>query len=739
MKWPMMNKYPLRTVTVPKLSGGVNLRDAVTLIKDNQLTECLNMWYKDGILKTRPSLYTNSNMSYDIYLKNEFECNAKPLDIFMTKSGRLYRLFQYAVGGEENQDNSVTVRAHNGVFWASGSDIISLPKINGSISFVTQFKDEIYVFTKGYSIYTMEINPEEDNPRWHPVSSSEIYVPKVAINCKTHGFDNVSVEYDCIFFDSTMFEGYNLLSSYYRMIYSTVNKDLLDLSDSSSTHIAVYGFLHRVDVPEFAGKKVKVTIQNGEGAERYEHEVTLTGTPDEMIVEQNDVGDGLYLIVWGNKFGFGTSTAETIDKRFGVYDYFENNMEVTAPVTNKTENLEKVFGMTESVWFGSDAMGLSGGTRLFLGGNENEKEKSLVVWSDLNRPTYFPENNYAYVGDTTQKVTAFGRQNDSLIIFKEREIFYTQYAQNSDITAEDLINQSVVDYAASSVYFPMVQLHAGIGCDCPRTVQLCRNYLVWAHSDGNIYTLRSQNQYSERNIYCVSDMISRSLKNNDLKEACAADFDGHYFLFVNGNVFVMDYNSYGFVNISGYSKTEDAQVLIPWWKWEIPFKPIDTLYSSYVPEFSVKCVSVLGNELCCVFYNAEAYLSNFIVCSFTGNGDSDTYKYGVALPIASLFKTKIFDFGAPHITKKVPLVNINFGGYDQREIKVSFITDSGTEKAGIVNTYGDNGDEYAADYVVNRQFRPSRFVTRFGVKIEREGKLAVDSISLDYRILGGVK
>ena len=70
MKFPKINKQPSRSVTVPKLSGGINLRDAVTMVQDNQLTDSKNMWYKDNILKTRPGMYTNSNMKKDVAIWN---------------------------------------------------------------------------------------------------------------------------------------------------------------------------------------------------------------------------------------------------------------------------------------------------------------------------------------------------------------------------------------------------------------------------------------------------------------------------------------------------------------------------------------------------------------------------------------------------------------------------------------------------------------------------------------------
>ena len=132
MKFPKINKQPSRSVTVPKLSGGINLRDAVTMVQDNQLTDSKNMWYKDNILKTRPGMYTNSNMKKDVAMLNEVENSGKPIDIYMTKNGKLYRLFYYEVVGEQYADTDyaqLESAAEGGMFWVSSDDIISLPKI----------------------------------------------------------------------------------------------------------------------------------------------------------------------------------------------------------------------------------------------------------------------------------------------------------------------------------------------------------------------------------------------------------------------------------------------------------------------------------------------------------------------------------------------------------------------------------------------------------------------------------
>ena len=731
MKFPKINKQPKRTVGMPKLSGGVNLRDAVTLVNDNQLTACQNMWYKDGILKTRPGLSTNPNMKYDIFLKYE-ECDGKPLDIYMKKNGLIYRLYQFMASGSANSTLSdgspcEVSASHDGFFWVSRVNIIPLPEINdGGISFATQFKNKIYVYTTNRNIYTMVIDPEENNPQWAKLSEEDMYIPLVATNCK-YIPNTIFPTAETVAANGTMIEGYNLLSGKYRMIFSTVNREYCK-SDPTGTHPMWYALLHSTHGKEYSGKTVVVKIKNKSGT-LVTHSITRSqGEATGWEYESDFQSDGLKMKLFCQSIQFVNSNGTAFVTED---DYVENNMEVIAPCPNDAKNLEKVFGMRQAIWFGGDALGISGGTRLFLGGNVNAGEESLVQWSGLNNPTYFPENGYAYVGNSTQRVTAFGRQSDTLVIFKEREIFYTQYMRNANITADNLINQSVVDYTASNVYFPMIQLHSTIGCDCPNTVQLCRNFLVWANSDGNVYTLRSENQYSERNIYCVSDMVSRSLKECDIKNSYSADFDGHYFLFCGGRAYVMNYESYGYVYANSYNKTDDAQLMIPWWIWDIPYDA-DYLWN--------KGVFVVADNLFVVLYNADGYISKFYACIFSEYTDYDEDPDGEEKTITSSFTTKIFDFSSPHTNKNVPLVNINFGNNGGVPIRVSFITEQVVECGEIVILSESNDDEYSPEYVHNRQFHPCvRPVNRIGVKADSDGRMSVNSISIDYRLLGGAK
>ena len=728
MRFPAINKQPLRSVTVPKLSGGTNLRDAVTMVEDNQLTDSKNMWFKGNILKTRPGLKTNCLLEFDGFnpgLGGREEEQIKAENATYVKDGRLYRLvsrhtaFRYSNDGNDLNDQI----SHIQFFWVSDTEDekIELPAITGPEKtcftnyFVAQHKKDIFCFCKTRDNEGIIYKLGTDT--WAEVEEKDIHKPLIYSHCVVTSKSDGG-------FKGTQIEGLNILGNVYRMIYSTVNKSLLDNSDENSTHFMTYtvpfsGEKNAIDNVERV-LKVKITQPDGyvvthtvkrEGAEWVEDGYKS----DNLQLTLGQIGGGNLLINFMSKDG-GIATVK-------ASDYIEDNMEIIAPYYLEPEIPNKVFSMTQSEWFGGDALGISGGTRLFLCGNTNDEEKSLVLWSGLDNPLYFPENCCAYVGNSNQAVTGFGRQNDTLVIFKERETYYTQYMRNSDITAQNLIDQSVVDYAASSVYFPMIQLHPNIGCDLPDTVQLCRNRLVWACSDGNVYTLMSEDQYSERNIYCISDMIKRKLKNETGK-AYSADWNGHYMLFYGSHIYVMNYESYGYVYASSYNKTSDAQLMIPWWYWELP--------ESSVPQTVFVCA---GAPLLVFSSSAAGTLtvSVFDERTFTDNT-------GEKKEIPSMFVTKIFDFGAPHYFKNVTLINAAFGNNGARPISTFFVTEQGEEESETLMLTESGEDEYSPDFVHNRQLRPSLGpINRIGFKAECTGYMSLDSISLYYRLLGGAR
>lgn len=739
MCFPLMNKRPRQAVVVPELSGGMNLRDSVSMVMDNQLTDARNVWFKDGVLKTRPGI---DNMAH---VENENWRNAeiKPHEVFYTVEGEVCRLF------------TAQSDTHIYFFWigkyskdTKENNFIELPAIKTTCKnfFVVQKDKNLYCFLQSGTVYKCDISDVSAvETKWNPVNDEEFYAPLVMINCNTPGGQNTFQKENDIALTGTAFEGYNLLGKYYRMTYSTVNKDLFVGAGDNYKQPATYELLHWV----CANTKVTVKVYLPEAeydlepiVKTWTHEVTITN-PDEWNIETyeaaNPPGDGIIIKVKGRTLVLW-DIANDCQKFFEELEFIkENNMEITAPGPFDENQLYKIFNMSRATWFGGAAEGINGGTRLFLGGNETEP--NLVCYSDLNNPLYFPENNYFYVGESTSPVTAFGKQSDMLVIFKDNETYYTQYNRNTSITAEAVMNQSVIDIAASSVYFPLTLINANIGCDCPDTVELCRNRLVWVNSDGRVYTLVSSNNFNERNIFEIGEMIHRKLKTEkNLKNARSADWNGYYLLHIKdtneNKIYVLDYNSYGYQYVSSYSKTEDANLRIPWYFWDFE------LQAGYSQSTALDIVDgsllLVESGYYGIFkaeFNEEAAYDYLIYSTDTS---LDGYRT-IPHPIKSEAQTKLFEFGAQGYYKNVDKVVLSVGNNGGVPINVSFVTDMGTEETEIVPD-GSQTEAYTAGYVKSMQLSPCiRQVERFGVKLSCEGPLLVDGITLTYRVTGGVR
>lgn len=780
---PMIPDKSYYRLTIPELSGGVNLRDGISLVADNQLTDCKNVWYKDGMLRTRPGMRTSVKESFGgDYIYNYLEGED---DFKAYTDGRNYRvidgityflvclqysdklIFYYYTTDSEAENQFLEV-----------STINEIPADDFTCN-IFQHGTDIYCFCSGYygleetPFYIFKISEDEQGATWsyERITQDKIYAPLVMINGLTHPTMHPYEDDAPIMAEGDYLEGYNLLGNRYRISYHTVNKELFndDGSEiSEATQPAYYELLHPVKEGDKITVEVTLPTNNPKIAEdtairTFTHEVTIgsNGYGEEVWDEKNPSLDGLYISVMGRKLELNDGHTKNT-KYFSKEEFIDyNNLVITAPCPNSKENYEKVLNMTFNEWYGGNSEGLYGGIHLFMGGNTNHKEESLVVWCDLNNPLYFSENCYSYVGDTSQRVTAFGKQGEALIIAKEKEMYATQYnSMDNTMKAEDIKSQSIVDVAASEVTFPMVQVHGFIGCDCPKTMQLCRNRLVWTNSDGKVYTLVSASQYNERSIYEVSGMIENRLKKyapTELRNARAADWEGYYVLIIKNDMYLMDYNSYGFSNVYSYTKTEDAQSRIPWWIWEIPTLNLQIWYEGWEKVDIRSVISISGKLYMIILYKTRIpndlnYAFAEIVY-FEEKGDGDIFPciYGTfdGVPkfsrerltneIPTLLQTKFFDFGLPTIKKSIPKIEASFGTNGGNPIRATVITENAAEENEIVIDDPEE-QEYSAGYFQNRLIRPAnKQACRVGIKFESDGNMVLDAISLKYKQLGGLK
>lgn len=775
---PKITSKPLSRLTIPELSGGVNYRDGISQVLDNQLTDCRNVWYKNGLLRTRPAVrcaegfdfinqYYENDADVTVYIKKEN---------FRVINGETYFLVAIKTRGNirfiYHPENSslepipVTTIGPN-----------ELPKGEFTCN-IFQHDADIYCFCSGYyegeeiPYYIFKISENEDEgfsvlritDDTHidniEQNDYEIYAPVVMTNCGP-ATTLVETREGMILNGASMLEGYNLLGSRYRMVFSTAKEAKTD-EEAEMTDEMKYSLLH--DVGSFIGQTVVVTLTDCDGNTKT-HKVTIKN--GEGDVETESQGDGLFLAVRGKSFRFCTEQNWEKVATIPRNKFVRNNMIVTAPCPTDRKGYEKVLNMTFSEWFGGSSEGIYDGIHLFMGGNTAKDEKSLVCWSDFDKPLYFSENGYAYVGDKAQRVTAFGKQGENLIIFKERETYATKYSGSEKVLdTEKFLSGKIDSLEKYEVNFPMLQVHGFIGCDCPNTVQLCRNRLVWAHSDGKVYTLVSANQWNERSVFEVSGMVERKLKTHSadqLKKALSADWEGHYVLSLGDQFYLMDYNSYGYANVTSYSKNDDAQMHIPWWVWDKPLYPhniniVGVGFKTEEKPIKVMSMVTVGQRL---FLFTEVLtskgpsvkISDYRIPEimwFEGEDDrlpdirfesdpvtTEQYRWRdiVKRQIPAMAQTKLFDFGSPTLLKRVPTAELSLGANGGVPIEVEVI--SGGERVSET-VYPDSEalDEGSPDFFCTKKLcgngSPSR---RVGYRLSASGRILLDGLTVYFKQL----
>ena len=734
MKFPKMRPQGARRLSVPDLAGGLNLRDGVSEVLDNQLTQAKNVWWQDGVLKTRPGIYIDENQKVENgWYQSDVEVKAYPHIRIDTPEG--INILQVA---KCIDDDSMNLQ----FFWVgadrSGNAMGDIMLKNGAFC-VAEKDGTIYIYTQYGGVYKWEyIN----NGKILKVEEKEMYVPTIATNCRS-GSTSGEIP-DELMLQSTKVGTYNLLGNRAKFFYSSVNLDLLDASDSTSSHAMWY------EVPYLGANRkliptlLEVNITQTDGSV-ITHTTTQTDGDLEtatVFTEEGYKADNLKMKVICNgenaKIGFYHKNNEKVAASVTASDYILNNLEVIIPVQVTDDERARVLGCTQCEWFGGGTEGISGGTRLFFGGNVNLKNQNLVVWSDLNNPLYVPMDNDFRVGESASAVTGFGKQADMLVIFKSNSngIFYTKYQQNTDITGEDFIEEKQIDIASAIAYFPLIQINPNVGCSYPDTIQLCRNRLVWLGDNGNVYTLVNESQYNERNVFVVSDMVSRELRRNAIASTTACDWDGYYCLLCGNKLYLMDYNCYGYTHVASYSKSEDANVRIPWYIWELPITG---------DIFSV------GETMMCTNYNDGSNKDTCCYLHYTLNQfkpsvdkiyyfDKQNNKMELMeKPIETVLRTKLFDFGEPNTRKSIDKINLQLDNNGGEPITVKVITDQSEEEHDIYLSSSET-QAYTPGYIDSKAIFPTaRNFLRIGLELSSEGVVAVDGMEIKYRSLGGAR
>jgi hypothetical protein len=128
-----------------------------------------------------------------------------------------------------------------------------------------------------------------------------------------------------------------------------------------------------------------------------------------------------------------------------------------------------------------------------------DAQPNAYFWSGNNGlvmdPTYFPMSQYNLAGDNSDPITAFGKQQNMLVIFQP-------HATGRAIFGTTKINDR------EQVTMNYTRINAEIGCDLPGSLQLVENNLVWCNRRYGVCRLKDSSSAYENNIVVISRKIN---------------------------------------------------------------------------------------------------------------------------------------------------------------------------------------------------------------------------------------
>lgn len=750
MRYPMMNRRQLQGAAIDQLSGGLNIADDATNINDDQLSDCENVWFYDGALRSRPrvkrcehygfSYQQADGMTYaDIYIENR-RCRA------VCYWGRQTENVT-GVAVLHIQDEDGETRYFGGVSLPENTrakNVLMLqyqPIQTGSDTptglYLLLLLDVVdsrgHVTGRDYSVRQVVLHTDAETGQMQVQLSAEldpldeIYVPTVILNGKGTKYTELPVSETTQYSPAVQYEGFSLLTPYAKTCL---------LSD---------GVSEQFQIPYAVDGQKRLLI---------EADYILDGAPyySKLEMDLASAATGSVAIGQTGK-RFQASLSENVltlqvvsGEETAPLPRFtgSNNITVTAALAGAdTQAKLALFSCTQTVSYGASS-GIYAGARVLIGNNDVYKNR--IFYSDYAIPLYVSENAFIDIGDSQERVTGFGKQAQILVIFKEHSMYYTTEAVNNSLTADDLTSGRVLDVSLYSAYFPVYQCHASVGCSEPKTIALCNNKLCWAF-DGAVYTLNSINSVSERNVFRLSRNVGRLEIN---RHSFAVDWNGYYLLFPNSSgdrfepepVYLLNTETSAFLNISSYLK-DNAEKQQQWYKWTFAYLgDLDNPWQRIVnpPPFVCEDRLLLYHFGVTLIDGNERFFFYIFETSADYTDDADEYGYPVGAGaveqrtavVPTRFATRLFDCGARNMYKRISKCYIGMRGEHEAVIRLSYITERGSRSENPVQLY-------AGGYPARHRLLPGLSAATFGLAVSTDGFVYFDGLSIYYRQTGEIR
>lgn len=605
-----------RVCSIPSMAGGINLHDRPAELREDQSPEMINLWWKDGLLCSRPAQAVFAAPDEE----GESGCACY---------GQLYHghyVFHrgHKMWAVSEDGQTVTALDVSDLRYQSGLDqegepIIEpgLPDVYGSFvlhSGILYYKTKDIFAVIDENLQVREIEP---------------FRPTYLINADPSAAGA-----------GDLYQPLNRLSRSFYVTYSPAEDETEDF------HVPVFDCaVSDVEVLDDDGTWVEVEYKRHRSLKHHTFYVSVTD-PTRISRGQNNVRLTCHLSSSGP---FAEQYAQIMSCR-----------------------LATVYGGGE-------------GLCMVLGGCE--AQPNAWFWSantDLSMdPTYFPEEHYNLAGDFSDPITAFGLQQNKLIIFQKTRIGAAEFG-TADIDGRTFIT---MDYRTVSPY---------IGCDVPGSVQLVENNLVFANRDRGVFLLRDTTAAGENTLAHISDNVERTGGGllYDLRQAGAAvsmDDGQRYWLLLGEHAWLWDYRLGGAVG---------SPRNLSWFFWN-GLRPAACAFGEN---------GVIGRD--------------GVLYRFADDG-SELFESLLTLPVRH--------FGTYAVKKDVGKVLFSLDGSAEGAVAVEYVFDRGSRQDP--SPLMCKGEESGFDEVFVRKPR-CLDVSQFFCRLRTMGKLAFRSAQVHYVFRG---
>lgn len=703
MKYPVLTERAARRLHIAALDGGINRRDAGHLIGDRQLADLENVWWQEGALRERPSFHASEPsvrlVSAPLNVEAEYCTVHTVATDCVAYHGGLYGEYVAAIRHMDGTIHGAAAEIEISLLLIDGTRIdtetIFLKDDESALSHHTVLLVKgdagivgqgVFAFLDGGRVYELcdEYSYTTQTRRyyWMPITD-RVTVP-VVLTAGRGYHSQTGKKTDAT---GLVVRSFNALTDRFVAEYTT---------DGESDCFVL-------PLKTAPAEIVSITYTDAAGVtqEFLTDRFTVGGTTVEMAV----VGNTVRFSAEGEPFCFADTDTACNLKITARYAESEHVPEL--PVTS----------MRTCTWFGGSAGGLNGGARVFMAGSD--RQPGMVCWSAVGDPLYFPVSNYALVGDAGERITALAKQSNMLVIFKEHSLYGLTYAVQT-LDANEVSDGAVTDVDTASALFPITPLHAWIGCDCPGTIALCANRLVWATSDRRVYTLTAANPYSERNVLELSGMIRPkfdTVTETKMKQAVACDYDGHYLLMVDGQAAVLRYGDSAFGNIASYSDAKQANAALVWYYWSLGTlgaQPVHMMANG-------DTLLLLAEHRTPSTDETVAETVTWITFTVGVGADVGVKEDGrfVTVPVTGFIETKRFDFGRPDRRKRM--------------VRLYPETETGAEWTWITDHQRHGHPLSTNETVITPQ---AEATARFGIRAAFSGVFSLTGMTVVYQLIG---